>query len=178
MEKWLSRFAVEGIWVGFLHQHPEFFDTILLWLHDEWCRTRADHLPVNSREQARALELRKAKLRVHLQRSQQLPLSLVAAQDQYGVVGVVSLIYTNKDDVLAHTGWLSNLYVVPAFRRRGVASGLIEQLEQCAQAIALRDLKLLTTQAEDYYRQRGWQVERRVQREGQRFSQLSKTISH
>lgn len=59
---------------------------------------------------------------------------------------------------LGHVGLLRSVAVAPAQRGRGLASGLIEALEQEARRLGLTTLYLLTTSAGDFFRRRGYQV--------------------
>lgn len=57
---------------------------------------------------------------------------------------------------LGQIGLLRSVAVAPAHRGRGLASGLVETLEQEARRLGLTALYLLTDSAEDFFTRRGY----------------------
>ena len=62
------------------------------------------------------------------------------------------------------TPWLVSVYVVPEYRRRGIASLLVRHAMQAAQRLGVENLYLYTDTdgAEALYRRLGWQVVERL----------------
>lgn len=56
------------------------------------------------------------------------------------------------------TPWLANLFVPPAFRRRGHATGLVAAIEATALAQCIPTLWLVTRHARGLYARLGWQA--------------------
>lgn len=54
--------------------------------------------------------------------------------------------------------WMAAVYVVPAYRRRGIGAHLVNATVARARAMGTSILYLLTTEREDFYGQLGWQV--------------------
>lgn len=175
MEKWLSNLAAQSIGLHPLAARPQYFDTILRWLHDEWCATNASLRNLSASERANALTERESKLRAHL-RCDQIPISFIAEVKQRAAVGVVSLTRMEAIDKQLNIAWLTNLFVIPGYRNRGVATGLVKQCENAAEGLQIDKLRLLTPQAEEYYAKRGWALQCRVQRGGQRYALMEKNV--
>ncbi len=74
---------------------------------------------------------------------EEIPLSLVACVEGKAV-GTVNLV-ENDDDARAHLRpWLAALYVEPEYRRRGVGSALVGELQRRAEAMGIGELYLGT----------------------------------
>jgi amino-acid N-acetyltransferase len=59
---------------------------------------------------------------------------------------------------LGHVGLLRSVAVAPAQRGQGLASGLVDTLEQEARRLGLTTLYLLTSSAGEFFGRRGYQV--------------------
>lgn len=54
--------------------------------------------------------------------------------------------------------WVAAVYVVPAYRRRGIGARLVTETVTGAKTMGTGILYLLTTEREDFYRRLGWQA--------------------
>ncbi len=95
----------------------------------------------------------------------------IMASEGEVIVGFVGL------EVYDHIGLLRSLVVAPDVRKRGIARDLVERLCEHAVAQGVRDLYLLTVDAEDYFSRRGFKrIERllapRPIRTTRQFSEL------
>ena len=73
-------------------------------------------------------------------------------------VGSVSLIASNMDTRPELKPWLAALFVLPTWRGRGIGSALMERCAAEARTSGFSTLHLYTSEAESYYRRRGWIV--------------------
>ncbi len=59
--------------------------------------------------------------------------------------------------------WLGTVYVLPAYRGRGIGSALVQRAEAKAAELGVKTLHLHTPDREDFYVNRGWHaIERTV----------------
>ncbi len=85
----------------------------------------------------------------------QIPTTLVAL-DGDDVVGSVSLLENDHDDIRAYSPWLASLYVRPDHRGRGLGIELVRRCEDMAHQLGIPVLHLYTTGQEPFYRKLGW----------------------
>jgi predicted N-acetyltransferase YhbS len=90
-----------------------------------------------------------------------LPLALVALADEQ-LIGTVSLKHADLELRPELSPWLGGLCVVPEWRRRGVASLLVQRAVEEAARIGLPKLFLWTSSAEALYQKLEWCVVERV----------------
>lgn len=97
-------------------------------------------------------------------------------------VGMVSL---KEYDLQSHRHlkpWLSALYVIPQFRKKGIGERLINQVISYAGSHNMNELHLFTDHRDsdylsEYYRIRGWNLlERTLDNDGQYTEIMRKTI--
>lgn len=74
------------------------------------------------------------------------------------------------------TPWLAALYVAPEFRKLGVASALVWEIEQHARDVGCRELYLYTVTAEPLYSKLGWTVRDRFDSNGEKFVLMGRTL--
>ena len=139
-----------------LRDQPSLIDTLLLWLHAEWLKQRKDSLE----NPAEAYAKRRAQLQEHLSGAV-VPMTLVAKEceaHKAPPLGCVSLTRLNSRNTrLAEGLWLSNLFVTPTARGRGVGDALLQSAEQTALRLGETELYLYTDIARSYYISKGWQ---------------------
>ena len=111
-----------------------------------------------------------------------LPVSWVALADNVPA-GMVSL---KEHDLSSHahlSPWLSALYVIPEFRRQGIAAGLIDAVVDYARSKGYKELFLFTDNKNSaylsrYYTERGWTLYERVRdQDGMEIEVLSFLLS-
>lgn len=139
-----------------LYQHPELLGQVAAWHHRECLRQGLQT----------TLAKRKERLQKHLCADHPIPQTWLAL-DAGRLIGCISLVsYHLKSSETPSPGaeplWLSNLYVEPAFRRRGVGSDLIRFTEAYARRVGECELWLMASEYTDFYRTRGWQLVRRA----------------
>lgn len=134
-----------------LREQPQFLDTLVLWLHNEWLKQR----PSRDQNPAEAYAKRRIQLQEHLG-AQAIPLTLVACQ-QGQPVGCVSLTrLASRNTAFARGLWLSNLFVMPSARGVGVGSALAQAAERQACILGEPELFLFTASAGRFYERQGW----------------------
>ena len=84
--------------------------------------------------------------------------SFVIAVDDPDLIGSASLIAHDMDSRPELTPWLADVYVKPEFRKRGIATSLIQHIEVEAKSAGISRLFLYTPDAEDLYQRLGWVV--------------------
>lgn len=114
------------------------------------------------------LHLRRSRLSLHLQ-NQLLPKSFIASvnDEPIGCVSLVNYTYkaevdANQPNCLEHPVWLSNLYVEPNYRDRGVGQQLINACADYARKHGIKELWLSASDYTQYYLKRGWCVIRQT----------------
>ena len=83
--------------------------------------------------------------------------TFVIAVDGATLAGSASLIAQDMDDRPELTPWLADVFVKPEFRGKGVATSLIQRIENEAQSAGISRLFLYTPDAADLYRRLGWE---------------------
>ena len=140
-----------NIAVDYLANHPELADELARLSWAEWQSI------YEQRGETFSDSLRKYRERINIDR---LPLALVALADNE-LVGTVSLKHNDLDIRPEITPWLGGVFVIPEWRRRGVASLLMARAVEEARRLNLDRLFLWTASAESLYLKLGWQpVER------------------
>jgi GNAT superfamily N-acetyltransferase len=133
-----------------LTQYPDFIRTVAIWAFGHWY--------VNSGIKFSTVEAD------YQRRSDfsSLPVTWVAVEDSIPV-GMVSL---KEQDLHTHkhlTPWLSALYVIPSYRKRGIAGNLIDTVIDYADSLGFETVNLFTDNRKGdyllrYYSRRGWIV--------------------
>lgn len=85
-----------------------------------------------------------------------IPTTLIALEGD-ALLGSVSLLENDHDDIRAYSPWLASLYVRPDQRGRGLGVELARRCEDIARRIGVERLYLYTSGQEDFYRKLGWQ---------------------
>lgn len=131
--------------IDFLSDHPYFIDSLAPALLDYWRFA----LPEDT------LEARKDRLRQHLNRKE-LPIAWVAHQggEVYGTAALRMHDLEGRTDL---SPWLGGVFVLPAFRRKGVGSALCMAVEHHAADEGVSKLFLFTIDQQSLYERLGWE---------------------
>lgn len=139
-----------------LRDQPSLIDTLLLWLHAEWLKQRKGSME----NPAEAYAKRRLQLREHLG-DEAVPMTLIAkecAAIKAPPLGCISLTrLSSRNPRFANGLWVSNLFVTPTARGRGVGESLLKSAEQAAMGLGEKELYLYTDISRGYYTGKGWQ---------------------
>lgn len=148
---------------------PDYLDQVATWHHRECLRQG-----LQSSQQTR-----RDRLLQHLTGPGSVPQTWIALErtnaELIGCVSVVSYHLgarpgTPQTDTPL---WLSSLFVTPQWRRRGVASDLIEGVRHFARELGMTSLWLTATDQSEFYRRQGWQLVRRAKLGGRWVNVMS-----
>ncbi len=135
-----------------LRFYPQFLDDVVEWHHAEWLR-HADIGSMDDSDVADALAHRSSSMLQHLS-ADPVPSTFIALMDGCPV-GSVSLIYYRMS-VEPDRVWLTNLFVVPRYRKNGIGSRLVSYAEDFTAQLDIPDLYLYTFDSRVFYQQRDW----------------------
>jgi GNAT superfamily N-acetyltransferase len=139
-----------------LREYPHWLTTVAAWHHEVWLNEQRDRFghvdPVRAQD---SLQKRCELLRSHLS-SDPLPESFIAIYHERVVasVSIVRYQFLSGQDC---SEWLTNVYVAPEYRRRGIAAQIIDRACEYAASLGVPELKLYTSERAEYYRKLGWQ---------------------
>ena len=129
-----------------LTNHPQLIPLLAEWHHQEW-----QHLNPESYDlQSRIKEYQEAAS------SSGLP-SMLVAHNNGQALGSVRLIKNDLDTHPELSPWLASLYVHPDYRRRGIATRLITELEDFTLQLGFQRLYLFTEDRQQMYQKLGWE---------------------
>lgn len=146
--------------VSLLSDFPHWCRDLALWHHEQWLidqllpndSGQSDHVSPLHAEQD--LALREQRLQRHLS-AEAFPSTFVAHLDHQPVGSASLVIYDfNQPSVCRH--WLTNMYVVPEWRRQGIACLLMHSALRYARDQRIEELRLFTRHHTSYYQRHGW----------------------
>jgi GNAT superfamily N-acetyltransferase len=105
-----------------------------------------------------------------------VPLALVALCDG-NVIGAASLKIDDLDIRPEITPWLGGVFVLPQWRRRGIATHLIGRAIEEARRLHVSELYLWTPSAKSLYERLGWSELERLKYYGYEISLMKREIS-
>lgn len=127
------------------------------WHHNEWLRVRRDSDGGRGEEEvADRLRQRHDSLSLHL-KGVGLPATFIA-HSSGNPIGSVSLVYYQFTKDNHASEWLTNLYVLPEYRKQGIAASLLSTAISHAIEMNVPKLMLYTSNCGDYYRKRKWRT--------------------
>lgn len=91
-------------------------------------------------------------------------------------VGTAGFVHHDLDERPDLTPWLAGVYVVPAFRGRGLVHVLIRAVEEAAMTARIETLWLYTSAAEAIYRRAGWTTVELLDRPGRRTALMRRDL--
>jgi GNAT superfamily N-acetyltransferase len=130
--------------IELLADHPWLVPVIAGWHFDEW----SECYPGTTRAAWTA------ELAGRCERDR-IPTTFVALVDAEPV-GSASLVLCDMDTRPDLCPWLAAVYVLPAFRRRGIATALVTHALAQARQFGVRQLYLWTDSAASLYSRLGW----------------------
>lgn len=137
----LPRRAVQ---IDLLADRPDDIDILVGPMFEYWRRVPTDD----------TIEARRYRLRSHLNRTC-LPMAWVA-HDNGTVLGTAALRIADLPGHDHLTPWLSGVFVLPAYQRRGVGTALSRHVESCALQMGHSRLYLFTLDQQALYERMGW----------------------
>jgi predicted N-acetyltransferase YhbS len=140
--------------IDYLADHLSLAPLLARWHYEEW----ADLLPGWSFQQA------EAELLSHTGR-RQVPTTFVAIEDRMPV-GSASLLEADLDGWEHLSPWAASVFVVPAWRGRGLGRRLVNRAVEEAGLLGLPVVYLFTAGQADFYQQLGWEPWQRTEHHG------------
>jgi GNAT superfamily N-acetyltransferase len=140
---------VSDLRLGYLADHPDAVDPLARWHHAAWGHLIPDWTVAEAA----------AELAGHTGR-RTAPTTVVAFADA-DLAGSASLLLEDMPGTPPYAPWLASVYVVPAFRRRGIGARMVTRVVEDARALGFSSLHLFTTEAEGWYASRGWRPRER-----------------
>lgn len=132
--------------IDLLANRPGDIDVLVGPMFEYWQRVSTDD----------KVEARRERFRTHLNRTE-LPIAWVA-HDRGVVMGTVALRTTDLPGHDHLTPWLSGVFVLPEYRRRGIAAALCRHVEACALQMGHTRLYLFTLDQQALYGRLGWRI--------------------
>jgi GNAT superfamily N-acetyltransferase len=130
--------------IELLADHPSLVPVVSDWHFDEWGTNDPGTTPADwASELAGRCE------------RDRIPITFVALVGSEPV-GSTSLVHWDMETRRDLTPWLASVYVVPAFRQRGVATALVTGALAKARELGVRRLHLWTRSAAGLYERLGW----------------------
>ncbi|MGD2139038.1 MAG: GNAT family N-acetyltransferase [Burkholderiales bacterium] len=130
--------------IDFLGEHPEFVPELARLHFDEWRHFSP----------GKTYDDRVAKLQA-IAASNNLPFMFVALEGNQ-LIGSAALVYEDMSTRKDLSPWLASVFVKPGFRRRGIATALVEHVEETARQHGKSRLYLHTEHARRLYAGLGW----------------------
>jgi GNAT superfamily N-acetyltransferase len=129
--------------IDYYANRQHFLPVLAGWHHDEWGRFSPGS----------TLEARIARYRTY--GVGRIPCGFVAF-DGDTPTGSANLVRHDLETRMDLSPWLAAVYVVPAYRRRGIATALCARVVAEAAALEVDTLYLFTPDRESFYAKRGW----------------------
>jgi GNAT superfamily N-acetyltransferase len=152
--------------ISHLADHPEAIPVIRRWFEEEWASYYGPGGPGDAARDLRAYSGRG-----------ELPVGLIAFYDEQ-LCGIAAL---TAHSIRTHTHlgpWAAASLVLPAFRGRGVGSGLLRALEAVGRGLGYTTMYCSTATAMGLLERDGWQCLERLIYEGEQVSIYHKALSH
>ena len=133
--------------ISYLKNHPEFIPVIAAWSQGEW----------GFLYPARTIDDRIRALQKNLN-TDRVPLTFVAVEHGK-IAGTVGLEEHDMETRMEYSPWLVSLYVLPEFRRTGLARELVERATEKARSLGAQRLYLFTLKSHaEFYENLGWKI--------------------
>ena len=103
--------------------------------------------------------------------------STVVATDGRELIGSAMLVTHDMSIRKDLSPWLAGVFVRPSYRKSGIATKLIERIEQEAAALETPVLFLYTDKESEFYSRRGWKPAERCEYKGVHVTIMTKELS-
>jgi GNAT superfamily N-acetyltransferase len=103
--------------------------------------------------------------------------STVVATDGRELIGSAMLVTHDMSTRKDLSPWLAGVFVKPSYRKSGIATKLIERIEQEAAALETPVLFLYTDKESEFYSRRGWKPAERCEYKGVHVTIMTKELS-
>ena len=103
--------------------------------------------------------------------------STVVATDGRELIGSAMLVTHDMSTRNDLSPWLAGVFVKPPYRKSGIATKLIERIEQEAAALETPVLFLYTDKESEFYARRGWKLLERCEYKGLQVAIMTKELS-
>jgi GNAT superfamily N-acetyltransferase len=130
--------------IDLLANRPDDIEVLVGPMFEYWQRVPTDD----------TIEARRERFLTHLNRTE-LPIAWVA-HDHGVILGTAALRVADLPGHDHLTPWLSGVFVLPEYRRRGVAAALCRHVEACALTMGYPRLYLFTLDQQALYEGLGW----------------------
>jgi GNAT superfamily N-acetyltransferase len=148
----------------FLADRPEFILPVASWIYQEWPE---EFTTVG-------FDAWLAEFRGTLMRDG-IPTTFVATEGP-GLLGTASLIASDLPDRPGLSPWLASVYVLPRYRRIGIATALIGRVLAQASWLGMEQIYLQTASRVDFYKRLGWIEREQVEFVGHVVTVMSKRL--
>ena len=155
-----------------LIEYPDWIPIVAVWHHEEWLRGQRarEGLHLDDRAIAQKKEERESLLATHIEAGS-IPVTFIAHEAERPV-GSVSLVHYQFTQNQQPTEWLTNLFVLPEHRGRGIGDRLLSHALRYAQHHKVARLMLYTSEHASFYRKRQWRSLNRGIVQGQKVDIL------
>jgi predicted N-acetyltransferase YhbS len=147
-----------------LVERPDLAAQVAAWGFAEW-----GHLNPGQTLEQRVIRI-KGKMNVD-----RVPIAFVALDDDGGIVGTASLIFDDLEGD-PRNPWLASVYVPPEQRKKGIASALVQTVEDAARRLGYTRLYLFTSTAPKLYADLGWRPLEQRDYRGDHIQIMDKTL--
>lgn len=130
--------------IDLLADCPDAIEVLVGPMFDYWQRVPTDD----------TIEARRERFRSHLNRTR-LPMAWVA-HDRGIVLGTAALRIADLPGHESLTPWVSGIFVLPEYQRRGIGTALCRHVETCALQMGHHQLYLFTLDQHALYERLGW----------------------
>ena len=148
----------------YLADRPEFIIPVASWIYQEWPE---EFVTVG-------LDAWVAKFRGTLMRDG-IPTTFVASEGP-GLLGTASLVVSDLPERPELSPWLASVYVLPRYRRIGIATALIGRVLAQASWLGMEQVYLQTAGRVDFYRRLGWVEHEQLEADGRLVTVLAKNL--
>ncbi len=151
--------------IAYLTDYPQHIPTLAAWHHAQW-----GHLNPGATADGRAERLRQQIVRTGI------PTTLIAVEDD-AVLGSASLVENDLDTHPHLMPFLASVYVAPAYRKRGIASALVQRIMDETKQLGLPLLYLITPDQQRLYGRLGWSELEEVAYRGETVTLMAVTCA-